>query len=139
MANSEKWSLAEYADPSSDEVGIFRKNLEPSIAPGSESHPNVCFLTFHYSPADARGLPTKKDSARLATIETEEIPDLERDGLAVLVGVALKGGVKDFVFYTSDPQAFLDRASKIRDAHPEYRLECEIGPNTDWSQYEDFP
>ncbi len=72
-------------------------------------------------------------------MEEEELPSLEEGGLSVLVGVVLKAGVKDFIFYTSNAEQFLQRASKIRDAHPEFKMGCEIGNNPTWSQYKDLP
>ena len=135
----DNWSLTEYRDPKSPKVWVFRKNLAPTVSPGSASHPHVCYLSFNYSPRDETGLPSPEDARRLEAIEMGEIPSLERGNLSVLVGVALKEGVKDFIFYASDPHEFLDRASHIRDAHPEYDLGCEVGPNPDWSHYEDLP
>lgn len=72
-------------------------------------------------------------------IEELEVPSLEEHGLSVLVGVVLKGGVKDFIFYASDADEFLARATKIREAHPEFKLGCEVGHNPTWSHYADLP
>ena len=72
-------------------------------------------------------------------IEEREIPALEAQELSVLVGVALKDGVKDFMFYTRNPDEFLARAAVIREAHPEFNMGCEVGPNPTWSHYTDFP
>jgi hypothetical protein len=136
---TDNWTLAQYRDPESPQIWIFRKNQAPSVKPGSASHPHVCYLTFGYVPEDASGLPSSEDATRLQNIEATDVLDLERGGLAVLVGVALKNGIKDFIFYTSDPKEFLVRAAAIRDSHIEFKLGCEVAKDKKWSHYLDFP
>jgi hypothetical protein len=137
--SDDSWSLKEYQRPNSREVSIFRKNLAPTVEPGSSSHQLVCYLTFGYKPRDDSGLPSALDEERLVNIEKRELPALEEHGLSVLVGVVVRGGVKDFIFYAREAEEFLERASRIRDAHPEFRLGCEVGANASWSHYEDLP
>jgi hypothetical protein len=133
------WSLTEYSDPESIQLWIFRKNLAPAIAPGSKTHPFVCYLTVHFEPRDESGLPDSADSDRLETIETRDIPDIERDDSSVLVGVVLKDGIKDFVFYASDKDEFIRRATVVRDANPGFGFGLEIQRDPRWAAYEDFP
>jgi hypothetical protein len=135
----DNWTLKEYGDPTSGERSIFRKNLSPGVIPGSTSHPYVCYLTFGFSPRDSTGLSSTEVEDQLVEIEEREIPTLEAQELSVLVGVVLKGGVKDFIFYTRNPDEFLARAEAIREGHPEFIMGCEVGPNPTWSHYTDFP
>jgi hypothetical protein len=134
VTSNDSWSLKEYRQPSSPERSYFRKNLSPSIPPGSASHPFVCYLTFGYRPKDSSGLPAAGVEDAFVRIEETEIPLLEEQELSVLVGVVIKGGVKDFIFYASDAEVFLARA-----AHPEFRLGCEVGPDPTWSHYAELP
>ncbi len=76
---------------------------------------------------------------KLATIEAEADDILESDLLAVHVASALKSGVKDLVFYTREPSAFLRLAERFRESNPEYRVSCEVSPDPSWSHYRDFP
>jgi len=135
----DNWSLKEWRSDTTAETRIFRKNLDPAVAPGSSSHPFVCYLTFGYAPKDASGLPTPEDADRLAAIEQSELPVLEAKNFSVLVGVVLAGGVKDFIYYTSAENTFLDAAARIRAAHPEFKLGCEVGPDKEWSHYAQLP
>lgn len=139
MIEQDNWGLQQYTHPSSPERSLFRKNLSPAIHPGSASHPYVCYLTFGFTPKDATGLPPADVADELGRIEETELPDLERGSLSILVGVVLKGGVKDFIFYTSDPDEFLERAGKVRSGHPHFKLGCEVGHDPDWSHYADLP
>ena len=139
MSAEENWTLTEYTDPESPQLWIFRKNLAPVIAPGSPSHPFICYLTVHFEPRDESGLPTSADSDRLEKIETQDIPAIERDESSVLIGVVLKDGIKDFVFYASDKDEFIRRATVVRDANPGFGFGLEINRDPEWEAYEDFP
>lgn len=135
----DNWSLKEWRSDTSPEVRVFRKNLDPSVAAGSPTHPFVCYLTFQYAPKDQSGLPSPEDADRLVEIEQRDLPALEARNLSVLVGVVLAGGVKDFIYYTSDQNAFLEVAAGIRDMHSEFELGCEVGPDKEWSHYANLP
>jgi hypothetical protein len=135
----DNWSLKEWRSDTTAETRIFRKNLDPAVKPGSSSHSFVCYLTFGYTPKDESGLPNSEDADRLVGIEEKELPALEAHNLSVLVGVVLAGGVKDFIYYTSAENTFLEAASRIRDAHPEFKLGCEVGPDKEWSHYAQLP
>lgn len=139
--NEEKdnWSLKEYRQNESAERWFFRKNLEPAVPVGCIEYPYVVYLTFHYVPRDNSGLPSKVDEGEFFRIEDEEVAVLEDDGLAVQVASVLKGGIKDLIFYTSNPDEFLRRASRFRDTYPQYRVACEITRDSKWEHYSEFP
>jgi len=139
MMETDEWSLKEYHPKDSSEIWFFRKNLAPSVSAGAKSHEHVVYLTFHFQPRDTSGFPTNQDENTLFDIENYEIPKLEQDGLAVLVGAVLKPGIKDLIFYTRDPQGFLQAAIPIRDNNPQFCVECEISPDPEWGQYHDLP
>lgn len=135
----DNWSLKEWRSDTSPEIKIFRKNMDPLIKPGSPSHPFVCYLTFGYRPRDESGLPSLEDADRLVEIEEQEIPVFEANKFAVLVGVVLSGGVKDFILYSSAQESFIELAEQIRSTYPEFRLGCEVGPDREWSHYAELP
>ncbi|HLJ26017.1 MAG TPA: DUF695 domain-containing protein [Candidatus Angelobacter sp.] len=133
------WSLKRHQPKGSSECHFFRKNLAPKVG---VRHPHYCFivyLTFAYSPEDARGLPSPEDEDTLFEIESVGLRELEADGLALQVATATKCGVKDFLFYTSDPEQFLLRAEKLRDLYQQFRVGCEIASDPEWKHYEQFP
>ena len=134
----DQWSLKEYRPENSPKRWFFRKNLAPAVKPHG-SHSFIAYLTFHFEPKDQSGLPSAEDSRLLAQLEGDAFLELEADGLAIHVATAMKDGVKDLLFYTRDAQEFLKRAQKYRYVHNQFDVECEIAPDPDWKQYEDFP
>ena len=138
-ASEDNWSLKEYRPKGSPEVWFFRKNLAPEIPVRHPDYSYLAYLTFAYQPRDESGLPTTEDEEILFRIEDSGLGDLVADRLAVQIGAVTKGGVKDLLFHTRDPQEFLRRAEQFRHAHAQFRVGCEISPDPEWSQYEDFP
>jgi hypothetical protein len=133
------WTLKEFGDPASPERTIIRKCVAPPVRPGDAAYAFLAYFTFHYEPRDAGGLPTSEDADTLVKIEEERFSELEADGLATLVAVVLQKGVKDFLFYTRDPDEFLRRASLVKDGVPQFRTGCEIVRDPAWAQYQDIP
>lgn len=136
---NDQWSCKKIEFKDSGVIEFFRKNLCPSIEPGNNDYPWLVYLTFHYSPKDLTGLPGEVDADNLFTIESEELSILENDSLSVHVASVLKNGVKDFLFYTRNPDVFLKTAEYFRDSYPELSVECVIHKDESWDQYHDFP
>ena len=139
MASKDEWSLKEVRMKDSPVVSFFRKNLMPSVVPGNDDYSYLVYLTFHYTPKDASGLPTKEIEEILFNIEDSVILMLENEGLSIHIAAVLQNGIKDLLFHTNDPDKFLERATYFRDKYPELNVECEITSDPKWEQYHDFP
>ncbi len=137
--SADNWSLKEYRPKDSPEVWFFRKNLAPEIPVRHPDYRFLAYLTFAYEPRDESGLPTNEDESTLFRIEEEELGPLVSERLAVQIAAVTKSGIKDLLFHTRDPQEFLRRAESFRDTYTQFRVGCEISPDPEWSQYEDFP
>jgi hypothetical protein len=135
----DNWSLKEFRRKDSPEVGFFRKNLDPNIPPKHPEFTHLAYFTLVYEPRDESGLPSNEDEDILCRIEDSEIDVLATDRLSVLVGTVLKGGIKDLLFYTRNPQEFLRRCEPLRQAYPQFSITCQIAPDPMWNQYYDFP
>ena len=136
---SDDWSLKEYHPPESKERWFFRKNLEPSPKPGKSAFPYIAYVTLHFDPRDESGLPSTEVEALLYQIEDNELEAVESAGRAIHVASVLKAGVKDLLFYSSDPDAFLEQVAELRSMYPRFAIECEIHEDPQWEHHRDFP
>ena len=136
---ADDWSLKEVHPKDSPEVWFFRKNLAPDIPVRHPDYRFLAYLTFIYQPRDDSGLPSNDDEEVLFRIEESELGPLLSDDLSVQIAAVTKGGVKDLLFHTRDPHEFLRRANGLGDAYPQFQVGCEISPDPEWSQYDDFP
>lgn len=139
MPPADDWTLKEYQPKGSPQRWFFRKNIAPAIPPKHRDYGFIAFLTFHYEPRDESGLPSVEDEEVFYQFEEAQMGILEADSLSIYVAAVTKNGVKDFLFYTRDPDLFLQLAERFRSEYPQFRVACEISSDPQWDQYEDFP
>jgi hypothetical protein len=139
MPPADDWTLKEYQPKDSPQRWFFRKNIAPAIPPKHRDYGFLAFLTFHYDPRDESGLPSVEDEELFFQLEESRLGVLEADSLSIHVAAVTKNGVKDFLFYTRDPHLFLHRAEQFKSGYPQFRVACDISPDPQWDQYEDFP
>ena len=75
----------------------------------------------------------------LYDFEEIDIPAIEIDSDSIYVASVFKGGVKDHIFYTGDPDAFLIAANQRRSRLQGFKVGLECNNDPDWSVYKDFP
>ena len=140
MSNSDtEWSLKEYEPPDSVERWFFRKNLAPNPGPQDSRFTHVAYVTIHFEPRDLSGLPNTEDEDLLFEMEDSGLSELESVGQAVHVASALKAGIKDLLFYTKNPEAFLAETKVFRKVHGTFAIECEMAEDPNWEHYAEFP
>ncbi len=139
MAETEpQWALSELEN----ETGpmVIQKLLDAIPHNGLTGDDYVIYLTFGCKRRPTgEGFYTKTDSATLAEIDNSDIPKLEASTGALLVGAVSAPRFRDFIFYSRNPQGFLDLAAPLRDRYPQFQIGCECSPDPDWNQYRDLP
>lgn len=133
------WRLSEFHSSESGERRLFRKNLAPSVAPGDPRYSHVAYVTLAYARHDASGLPSGPDFDELASAEDALIDACERDGCAVCVAVVLQRGVKDLLFYASDPEQFAGLVATALRPFADREPALEVLHDPAWSHYDEFP
>ena len=136
---SDDWKLAEVRPPDSEEIWMFRKNMGVAEIKGLKSLPTLVYFTVQFDPKDSSGLPTKEDTKVLYDFEEQMIPKVEKEATCVLVASVVKGGVKDHLFYVSDPDLFMQALSAHRTALGAFRVSLEKHDDPKWAIYDDFP
>lgn len=127
----------QYVPDHSEEVWLFRKNLRPRFSPADQEFRRVAYITFHYRISGPKKLPTAAEMEMFSDLE-EEIINGEGHSFT-LVAVATKTGVRDYMFYVSDPKSIQQCASNLMDRFAEYGVQLEVEDDPDWKHYLDFP
>jgi hypothetical protein len=135
----DKWKLVEVRPKESKEIWMFRKNLGASDIKGLKQLPYLVYFTVQYVPIDESGLPNAEDTKVLYDFEEQVIPEIEKQALCVHVASVVKGGVKDHLFYVSDPDLFIKTLNEHRKALESYRVSLEKHDDPQWKIYADFP
>lgn len=84
---------------------------------------------------DGTGLPGMDESEQLAAIESKVVDRLQADGQSLHVAVITTGGMREFVFYTTDPEGTrrrFDEAAKEVETH---ELQLMIQEDPKWRVY----
>jgi hypothetical protein len=136
---SDDWKLLEVRQPDSEEIWMFRKNMGVAEIKGLKALPTLVYFTVQFDPKDSSGLPSKEDAKALYDFEEEAIPRVEKDGECVLVASVVKGGVKDHLFYVSDPDLFMQTLNTHRKALGAFKVSLEKHEDPMWAVYDDFP
>jgi hypothetical protein len=104
------WQLSEIRNDSGPM--LIRKLLGAMPRKVPSCYDYVIYLTFGCStPPSGDGYYTSADTATFAEIDETDIPELETATDALLVGAVSAPRVRDFIFYSADPQRFLDAAA----------------------------
>jgi hypothetical protein len=119
---------------------IIRKLLNAMTVKSPSGKDFVIYLTFGCNtPPTGDRYYSAADSETFAQIDKTDIPELEVTCDALLVGAVSAPRVRDFIFYSSNPQRFFDTAAPLRSRYPQFEIGCECSPDSDWAQYHDLP
>ncbi len=136
---SDDWKLVEVRQPESQEIWMFRKNMGVSEIKALKALPTLVYFTVQFDPKDSSGLPSKEDAKLLYDFEEDAIPKVEKEAECVLVASVVKGGVKDHLFYVSDPDLFMEALNAQRKALGAFKVSLEKHDDPMWAVYDDFP
>jgi len=136
---TDDWKLLEYQPENSKELWFFRKNLGAKTLVGHRSLNTLVYFTLKYVPKDQSGLPAKEDSGVLYVFEENIIPLIEEATVSVMVASVLKAGVKDHLFYVSNPDLFIKVIGEYKPALSNFIIEVEKSDDPKWQAYADFP
>ncbi len=84
------------------------------------------------------GMPTAEENAVLLELEKRIQKVVEADREAILVVALTSGGVKEWVFYTSNPESTKQRMLALAPSVTSHKLQMVLAPDEDWAVYRDF-
>jgi hypothetical protein len=85
--------------------------------------------------ADQQGLPKSGESEELNTIENEICTLLEPQNESLFVAAITCAGIREFVLYTSDPDAVKRKFKLLQDRTTSHKVHLKIQPDKDWQVY----
>ena len=135
----DKWDLLEVKSKDSDEVWFFRKNIGAKTIKANKSLQTLIYFTIKYKPKDNSGLPNEHDTNVLFDFEENIIPKIEKNAICIHVASVMKSGVKDHLYYVSNPDVFLKTISSYQDHLKEFSISIEKQDDPEWKIYDDFP
>jgi hypothetical protein len=135
---SHEWQISKSSNPTVEPI-IIRKNLSAEELKAHPSYGHQCYLTFKLNSPNEDGSITTKEFDELGAIENQICPILEQKNESILVAVVTTKGVKDLIWYTSNPEAFKLKVEQIITSTPSHKISCEFAPDPKWKIYSDLP
>ena len=85
--------------------------------------------------AETTGLPSPAEDALLGEVEDIICSSLEEQAESLLVAVISTGGMREFVFYTREPQRVQQRFEQLRNRITSHEIQLVIQPDRTWRIY----
>ncbi len=85
--------------------------------------------------AEATGLPCPEEDALLGDVEEIICSLLEEQAESLLVAVITTGGMREFVFYTREPQRVRQRFDQLRNRITSHEIQLMIQADKTWRVY----
>jgi hypothetical protein len=87
---------------------------------------------------DGNGFPSSEESAELTQIEDKLCSELTNGNESLFAAVITTGGMREFVFYTSDPKRAELKLKNMRETILSHTLQGMIRDDEEWSVYRQF-
>ncbi|WMW79708.1 DUF695 domain-containing protein [Undibacterium cyanobacteriorum] len=135
----DSWSSKEIAFEDSELIAFFRKNLGVADIAGHPALQYLAYLTISYVPFDPQGFPSKEDYKLISDFEEIDVPNIETGSNSIHVASVLKNGIKDLLFYVTDPDAFIQVVNRNNSRIQSFDLGLEMVSDPNWEIYADLP
>lgn len=96
--------------------------------------PTLVWLWIHIQDPDEEGFPNEEEDMKLNEVE-DAVTDALEDSSARYVGRITSDGRREFYFYTSDPQEFLNVVKSAMAVAPDYKFEVDEADDPTWQHY----
>ena len=110
--------------------------LKPFVGHPNYLHQVGVAVPFHTP--DENGFPTSEEAAELMDIEDKICAELEVGNESLFAAVITTGGMREFVFYTSNPKKVELKLKALRDTIASHDVQRMIKDDKDWSVYRQF-
>ena len=84
------------------------------------------------------GFPTQKESEELNSIEDSLCSELLVDNESLFAVVITTNGMREFVFYTSDPTSAQAKVAKVSQLVTGHEVQLMVQPDPEWNVYKRF-
>ena len=129
----DRWSVYQ---ASADEKPVFTRlneGLEPYV--GHPEFRNQLGIAVRLKNPTGDGMPTTEESAALNQIENEIVRRFLPGNESLLAAVVTARGTREFVLYTSDPDAARTKAAALARENPRHRIQFVVRDDPGWSQF----
>ena len=117
---------------------IARVNIGLQPLVGDSRYQHRIGVAVPFNSAGEDGFPSGEESWKMSEIEDLLAAELERHHESLFAVVITTGGMREFVFYTSDPQAVERKLAALAETIDSHQIQRVIQPDEGWAVYHQF-
>jgi Family of unknown function (DUF695). len=95
-------------------------------------------VSWTFDSPDDRGMPSEEELDRMERFEALTDEHLVERGVARLMTVFTGDGVREWQFYTADPEIFMEKLNAALKNEPVMPLDIEAFDDENWDGYKDY-
>jgi len=132
----DEWSLSEGSHDGNPLIVRINRGVDEAIGHPAFSH-RVGVAVPLFEP-DENGFPVDDEATQLQTIEDHLVEGLARQRLSIFVLTISTGGMREFVFYTGDPETAHRALEEVNGLVASHEVQHIIEPDPKWAVYRQF-
>lgn len=114
---------------------IFRSSLKTGVH--EPDYPYLVTVYWDYETDDKNGMPTEETNEAQVIFE-DALEPLQAEAFSHLMLVVTGNGQKEWNWYVSDVESWMEQFNELISDHPDYPLEIENSFEPDWASYHNF-
>jgi hypothetical protein len=133
---SDQWSLSEGTHAGNSLIVRVNRGVDQAIGHPDFSH--RAGVAIPLRDPDENGFPIGDEAAQLQTVEDLLVERLAAERLGIFVLTISTGGMREFVFYTRDPEVTHHALEDVNRLVGSHEVQHIIEPDPKWSVYKQF-
>lgn len=129
----EQWGLSQ--GTYHDKPIFFRVNKGLKKIIGHPQYPHQVGIAVPLNNPNEHGLPISVEGDQLNVIEDQLVDSLEVEKVSVFAGAISTNGMREFVFYTSNPEQVVGKFKAIQGKTTSHEIQLMIKEDKDWQTY----
>ncbi|MEN8241234.1 MAG: DUF695 domain-containing protein [Chloroflexota bacterium] len=129
----EEWGLSQ--GTYQDKAIFIRANKGLKKIARHPQYPHQVGVAVPLNNPNEHGLPISAEGEQLNEIEDQLVDALEVKNESVFVGAISTNGMREFVFYTSDPEQVIEKINAVQEKTETHKIQLIIQEDKDWLTY----
>lgn len=117
---------------------IARFNLQAKPLIGHPEFTHQVSIAIPLNTPAPNGLTVDEENAQLRGVEEQMRASLQQENESLQVGAITHNGVKEYVFYTANPDGVTAKVAHLRTRITSHTLQLTIQPDEAWSVYKQY-
>jgi hypothetical protein len=128
------WRIVDALSPETRQAAVFRLRIRKPRLDNLDAFRFAVRIKWPYEGV----MPTPEVGQQQTAFDIALDELTAENGYAELVRVATGNGLKEWLFYATDPQVFGENFNRVLDSHPKYPVSVEFEEDPAWHEWATF-